>query len=269
MKTLKGVFSLILICSLMFNVSVSAQEDKSEEVYEPVILVVTTLHRNSDPDTDFSDWMKTEKEYFDKVTMRNEHILNSGYYFHYFTGDDTEVVVVNVHKSLSDVEVSDQRTNELIEAGWPDEEERKAFFQKQSSYYEAMHSDEIYSSTRFGKPLETNSDKPLIYYVKKNILSGNGGKGFKEYYENVTMKNSLVKAYYTHRHLYGANSMEFNEVYVFENFGDIEKAFDEDNKLVEEHWQFEDERKAFFKEFNKIFSSHGDYIYQNVPELAK
>ncbi|MDT0552637.1 hypothetical protein [Urechidicola vernalis] len=269
MKTLKLVFITILMCALLFPANNYAQEENKEDAYEPVILVVTTLHRNSDPDIDFSDWMKTEKEYFEKVTMKNEHILNSGFYFHYFTGDDTEVGVVNVHKSLSALEQSDERTNELIEEGWPDEDARQAFFSKQASYYEAKHSDEIYTSTRFGKPLETASTKPLIYYVKKNNLGNGGGKGFKEYYENVTMKNDLVKAYYTHRHLYGSNSQEFNEVFVFENFSDIEKSADEDWRLVQEHWEFEDERKEFFEGFNKIFSSHGDYIYQNVPELAK
>lgn len=269
MKSLNGVFSLVLICALLIPLSISAQEDNNEPAYEPVVLVVTTLHRNSDPDTDFSDWMKTEKEYYDKVTMKNEHILSSGFYFHYFTGDDTEVVNVNVHTSLSGIEKSDERTTQLIEEGWPDAEERQAFFEKRNSYYEAKHSDEIYTTTQFRKPLETIPEKPLIYYVKKSNLSGNGGKGFKEYFDNVTMKNPLLKAYYTHMHLYGANSQEFNEVYVFENFADIEKAADEDWKLVEEHWEFENERKEFFKDFNKIFSSHGDYIYQNVPELAK
>ena len=269
MKTLKGVFYAILMCVLLVPTGNFAQEENKEQVFEPVVLVITTLHRNSDPDTDFSDWMEIEKEYFEKVTMKNEHILGSGFYFHYFTGDDTEIVNVNVHTSLSGIEKADERTNELIEEGWSDDEELQAFFQKRNSYYEAKHSDEIYSSTRFGKPLESVPEKPLIYYVKKNILSGEGGKGFKEYYDNVTMKNELVKAYYTHTHLYGTDSRELHEVYVFENFNDIEKSADEDWKLVQEHWEFEDKRKEFFEGFNKIFSSHGDYIYQNVPELAK
>jgi len=65
-----------------------------------------------------------------------------------------------------------------------------------------MHSDEIYVSGPFTKSLKTDSKEPLLFYVKKNVL-GNGGDGFKEYFEGVTMKNSFIKGYYTHRHRWG------------------------------------------------------------------
>ena len=146
---------------------------------------------------------------------------------------------------------------------------RTAYFGKRNSYYDDMHSDEIMTSWHFQVDVMTESTEPLIYYVKKNIRGNGDGSGFKEYFENVTSKNKYVKGYYTHGHRYGANSRDAHEVFVFENFSDIEKAFDEDDRLVKEHWPDEEKRKEFFEGYSKIFAGHGDAIYQNVPELKK
>jgi hypothetical protein len=258
----------MLACALFFDLSMHAQEE-GEQANEPIILAVTTLHRTSDKDVDSSDWLETEKEYFDKVTMKNDLIINSGVYFHYFTPDASEIVMISTYKNWNDIEAAVKMTSELVNEAWPEEAAREAFFKKQSSYYSPLHSDEIYSSTKFEKALETTSEEPLIYYVKRNI-GGNGDiETFKAYYDNVIMKNNVIKGYYTHSHMYGANSREFNEVFVFDSFGDIEKAFNEDERLVKDHWELEDERKEFMKKYMNLFENHGDYIYQNVPELGK
>lgn len=267
MKTIKNVLFGMLAFTILFTSKSFGQEAPKEE-YKPVFLTVTTSHWSTDPNVDPSDWLKTEKEYFDKVTMKNDLIIGSGYYTHYFTPDNSEVLFVSVYKNWEDIEKANDITNKLIEEGWPNEEERTAFFKKQSSYYSPMHSDEIYVTMSFTKPLKTDSKEPLVYYVKKNQL-GQGGSGFKEYFENVTMKNPLVKGYYTHRHRWGSNSRDAFEVFVFDKFADIESSFDETDKLVKAHWSDEAKRKEFFKEYNKIFDGHGDYIYHNVPELAK
>lgn len=267
MKTIKKLLLITFVFTLMIMTQAIGQNSNEEE-YKPVYLTVTTGHWSEDPDVDGSDWLKTEKEYFDKVTKKNHLIIGSGYYTHYFTPDNSEILFVSVYASWEDIEKASEITAKLIEEGWPNEEKKEAFFKKQNSYYSPIHSDEIYVSTKYVKPLKSDSKEPLIYYVKKNEL-GEGGKGFEEYFENVTMKNTFVKGYYTHRHLWGANSQDALEVFVFEKFSDIENYFDENVKLESEHWPDEAKRKEFFKEFNKLFTGHGDYIYQNVPELAK
>jgi hypothetical protein len=267
MKTIKNVSFGILVFLLMLNTKATAQDAQKEE-FKPVFLTVTTGHWSSDSGTDYSDWLKTEKEYFDKVTMKNDLIIGSGYYTHYFTPDNSEVLFVSVYKNWEDIEKANDITSKLIKEGWPNEEARSAFLKKQNSYYSPMHSDEIYASMAFTKPLKTDSKEPLLFYVKMNKLV-QGGSGFKEYFENVTMKNSFVKGYYTHRHQWGANSRDALEVFVFDKLADIESSFDETDKLVKAHWPDEAKRKEFFKGYNKMFDGHGDYIYHNVPELAK
>ena len=255
----------MLISAFLISINLFAQEAENQPVY----LTVTTGHWSSDPDVDYTDWLKTEQEYFDKVTMKNELIIGSGYYRHYYTADNSEILFVSVYKSWEDIENSNDVTQTLIEEGWPDDASRKAFFDKQSSYYSPNHSDEIYVSLPFTKEVKTDSKEPLIYYVRNNVTGTGGGSGYKEYFENITMKNSYVKGFYTHRHRWGANSRDALEVMVFNNLSDIEKATKETARLVKEYWPDEEKRKEFFKGYNKIFAGHGDYIYSNVPELAK
>ena len=105
MKTIKNLLLGIFVLSIMFTSKLYSQEAKTEE-FKPAYMVVTTVHRSSDPNVDFSDWMKTEKEYFDKVTMKNDLILGYGVYFHYFTPDDSEVKLVSVYKTWEDIDKS-------------------------------------------------------------------------------------------------------------------------------------------------------------------
>jgi hypothetical protein len=268
MKKINNLLMGLLVCAFMSTTLTFAQE-KAEEELKPVYISVTTLHWSADADVDFSDWDKTEQEYFDKVTSKNDLIIGSGYYTHYFTPDNSEVLAVSVYKSWEDMEKADEVTNKLVEAGWPDEDARKAFFDKQGSYYAAKHSDEIYMSfPRVRKEVKTDSTEPLLYYVRKNTV-GEGGEGYMEYFNNITMKNKYIKGFYAHRHRWGADARDRMEVGVFDNLGDIEKSFEENQRLVKEHWPNEDARKAFFKEYNKMFAGHGDYIYTNVPKLHK
>ena len=267
MRTIKKLLLGMLLFTFMLTTKTFAQEEQKEQ-FKPMFLTATTLHWNSDSDVDFSDWLKTEQEYFDKVTSKNDLIVGSGFYTHYYTPDNSEIISVSVYATWEDIEKSSEVTNKLIEEGWPDEDARDAFFKKQSSYYSDDHSDEIYATMPFTKPAQSDSTEPLLYYVRRNVR-GSGGKGWWEYFDNVTMKNSFIKGYYTHRHRWGANSKDLVEVFVYDNLGDIEKSVEERDRLINAHWPDEAKRKEFFDEYMKNFDGHGDFIYSNVPELAK
>ncbi|HSQ46100.1 MAG TPA: hypothetical protein VLM44_04175 [Lutibacter sp.] len=267
MKTIKNFSFGILLFLLIFTSKAIGQQTQTAE-FKPVFLTLTTLHRSSDPDVDFTDWLKTEQEYYDKVTVKNSLIIGSGFYMHFFTPDDSEILSVTIYNSWEDIEKATDVTNKLVMEAWPDEAKRTAFFDKQSSYYAPKHSDEIYASMNFTKPVNTDSKEPLIYYMKKNI-AGMGGAGYREYFDNITMKNPFVKGFYTMRHRYGANSQDLIEVSVFDNLADIEKSFAENAKLEDAHWTDKAKGDEFFKKYAKLFAGHGDSIYRNIPSLQK
>lgn len=266
MKTNKILVLGMLIFTFLLNTEVRAQEEP-----KPVYITVTTMHRNLD--TDRKDWQKTEQEYYDKVTSKNDLIIGAEILNHYFTANSTEVLFVYVYKNWEDIAKSNEISNELIKKGWPDEKARKTFLDKQKSYYTTHHSDEIYTSQPMvgGKDLKTDSKEPMIVYVRISQLSMNGNsKGLKEFNEKVTLKNPYIKAYYPHRHAWGADSRDFLEAFLFDSMGDLEKSFDKNDELTKEAWPKEEDRKTFMDEMNKVFTGlHRDFIYNNVPSMKK
>jgi hypothetical protein len=267
MKSINKILAIAFIFSILISPQIIGQEDEAPE-FRPAYIVITKMHWNSDDAVDFSEWKKTEEEYFNKVTNKNDLILHSGVYRHYLTPDSSEILFITVYDSWMDFEMALDVNALLIEEGWPDEDERAAFLDTQSNFYEEKHSDEMFSTLPFHKDLVTDSKKPLLIYMRKNEV-GREGSGYTEYFENVIAKNNYIKGFFTMKHLFGADSNDAYEIGVYDNLADIESAFDENTRLTELHWPDVEKREVFFKELSKIFNGHGDYIYITVPELAK
>lgn len=271
----KCILNVLLFLFLtMMSVPVSLAQDESQE--GPQYLTVSTWHWNMDyEDFDMDTWKAVNKEYFDKVTAKNELISGSGVYIHHFTPDSREILFVSVYKSWEDIDKSNERTEELIKEGWPDETARKAYFKKFNAYYSDFHSDEIYATMSGAKP--TNIGEGNILYVRKSHFafpSDGSMEEFKalskEYDENILMKNENIKGYYPNRHAWGADRTDFVEGYILDSMADLEKMFDRNTELIEEHWPDETARKAWFKKAGRYFTGvHGDYIYDVVKEFVK
>lgn len=126
-------------------------------------------------------------------------------------------------------------------------------------------------------PLTEMPEEPLVYLVQTRHLAfpedGDMEESqalWKEFHTNITHKNPLLKAFYPHRHLWGADGRDVLNVFAFENMDDAHRYFDEQMKLVEAHWPDIEARKAFFSKYNKYFTPwHSDRFFENVPELHK
>lgn len=267
-KTLLFLFANLICVSY----SILSQEKQASYI------TVTTLHVNtSNPDLKREDWVKIEKEYFEKVIMKNPFILKSNVLTHYFTTDNTEVISVHLYENWDAIDKAWQKNEELIKAAWPDENTRKAFYEKRTAFYTGEHSDEIYAVLPDKKLLNKIPDKQMVYYVRKSkVVNPKDGseKEFetlnKEFMDNIMYKNDVIKAYYTYQHAWGSKANEFIEVFVYDNFADIEKAWDKNDELAKSYWKDEAKMKEFGKKYGKYFSStHGDYIYRNEVGLQK
>ena len=268
-----------LLTILVLQTNIAFSQDTKEEAQQPPVIVVTTAHVDFDyKEGSMKDWKAIEKEYFDKVTSKNEYLMNTNVLMHLFTEDNSEVKFVRVCKNWGDIERAAERDGELAKEAWPDKEERSAFFNKQFKYYTTMHSDEIYQAIEGAKFMEEpETEESLVYYVQVSHLAfpedskpGEIQELHKEYRENVIHNNSHILAYYPYTHLYGADGREFVEVYVVKSFGDIENALDEMGDLAKAHWSDEEARKEFFKKYGNYFTGwHADYVYSNIPELMK
>jgi hypothetical protein len=271
MKTILNSLLAVIVCFIAFNVS-WAQDG-------PMYLTVTQSHWDWDyEDGNPERWMELEKMWHDNVTMKNEYILGSGVYLHLYTGDNSEVLFVTLYSNWSDIMKAGPRNGELAAEAWPDDEERQAMNQERSAYYADKHADEIYMYIdELSKPIMEYPEEPLVFLAVDRHLAfpddavdGEMGELMKEFTENVTHKNPHIVGHFMHRHAWGSDGRDMLEVYAVKSMDDIDDMQKAQGELIEAHWPDEEERKEFFKKFNKYWTPwHSDRFYQNQPELMK
>ena len=233
MKPTKKLFVFITAAILCFNLSF-AQENQ-----RPEFVTVTTNHWNMDKeDGSYDEWKTLQKEFFDKVTSKNEYILGTGVYTHRFTADNTEIIFVQSFKDWEAMGKFGERNEELIMEAWPDEDERNAFFDKLDDYFTMEHSDEIYATMPNAKPLG-DTDKELVWLLRKSHFAypKEGSQKdfmdtFTEYTQNVFHKNEVIKAYYPMAHAWGSDKTEFVEAFAVESLGDLDEMFKRNNEYL-------------------------------------
>jgi len=271
MKTTNRFFVLITLLMLLSYSTISAQD-----ATEPMYYEVTTMYFDMDSDTD-ANWIDVEKEFMDKVTKKNEHILGAGFYTHLYTDNSTEVKYVQVFANWEAIEKANQRNGELINEAWPDQEARQAYFKTRRSFYTRKHSDEIYSVVRGTKPLSSELTDNSIVYLRTSHFAypqdgapGELGKARSEYLENVINKNEFIKGYYPHRHFYGQDSTEFIEAFFLDSMEDLDDMNRRNGELFREHYATDESRKAMGEIQMKYYTGiHGDQILSVVKELRK
>ena len=266
-KKLTGI--LAMLCMTFLPSVLVAQND-------PQLLVVTRAHFNPASGFTAEEWRAHEKEYFDKVTLKNDLILRTNVLVHFYTNDNSEVLFVTAFRSWEDIQKANAKDDELARAAWPDSLKRKAFFDKQASFYTTKHSDEIRTVMPNTKVFPADTAMH-IYYVRTthrafpaDAKPGEYMQLMTEYNQHVIQKNNLVKGYYPSRHFWGADSREFIEAFVYSSLADMEKAAAATDALEKAHWPDEAKRKDFFNKLDRYFENwHGDEIYRNVPVLRK
>ncbi|MFT4669968.1 MAG: hypothetical protein ACI9M9_001713 [Flavobacteriaceae bacterium] len=275
MKTTNQFFTLLFTLVLLSSTfSVFAQDAPARPAY----VVSTTLHWNMDyEDFDLDEWEAVEKEYLDKVTMKNEYIMGSSVYMHRYTADNSELMAVASYASWADIDKAADRNAELEKAAWPDENARKAFLKKQNAYYSVEHSDEIYAPLPGAKLMLEKATKDYILYLRKSHFSfpeDGSQEEFKtlrmEEIENVINKNEYIKAYFPNVHAWGSDRTEFIEAFYFETMADIEESQKRGDELAKAALPDENGRKDKGEKWAKYFTGvHGDYIYTLVSGLSK
>lgn len=264
------ITAVLLLCN---STIVLAQE----EAKVPQYYTVTKMHWNMDyEDFDLDTWKAVEKEFLDKVVMKNEHLLASSIYLHHTSADNTELLYVQAYESWDAIDKAAERNGELSKEAWSDDEERKAYFKKRNAYYSNLHSDEIYATMSGAKVLQEPTKDMILYLRTSHFAFPEDGTldEFKtlrsEFNEKVIQKNELIKGYYPGAHAYGADRTEFVEAYFFDSAADLDKMFDRSDELMKESWPDEEARKERGKKVGKYFTGvHGDAIYTMIYGLSK
>ena len=275
MKTTIKFFTAITVCVLLFTTSMSAQDATADQA-GPQFYVITTMHWDLGYETEDS-WEDIEKEYLNKVTMKNEHILGSGFFTHRWTSDNSELRYVRAFANWDAIDKAGIRNEELEKEAWPDEAARDAFFKKQGAFYTVNHSDEIYAVLPGAKLMANKSTEDMILYLQtRHFAYPEDGsveefnKLRMEYVENVIHKNEMIKAYYPHSHAWGADRTVFMQAYLFDTMDDLENFGEKNGELFEAHWTTEASRKAYGEKMDKYLApNHGAEIFTSIAGLSK
>lgn len=276
MKTTKQLFSVMVTLLLLVSTSVASAQDN--EPKRPEYVTVTTNHWNMDKkDFKMSEWKAAQKEYFEKVTMKNEYIMGASFYLHNMTPDNTEFLTVQTFASWGDIDKFGKRSAELEKLAWPDEAKRKAFFKNLDSYYSNEHSDEIYAPISGAKFMAEKPTKDMVLYVRKSHFAF-PEKGSMEEFDKLRMegnagivqKNEFVKAYYPNVHAWGSDKTEFLEAFFLDSIADLDKMFNRDDELMKTAFPDTEANKAKGKTWGSYFTGvHGDYLYTFIHDLSK
>lgn len=272
MKTIQKLLLAFLVGVIMFpSTAFSQNEDKSsdKEQIKPVYVSISTMEECKDANINFSEWVALEKEFYEKVTLKNDLIIGSGVYYSSISPNKSRVKIVTIYKNWEDVEKATLETDRLVQKGWPKEEARREFFKKQKSFYVCQQRDEIYMATPFTEEANVASEKPMVFYLKNN-KKGEGADQFNEFYGKVNTKKPFVKGYFTHVNKWGAESNDAKEVFVYSSFKDVEEEYNENHKLISEHWPpNKDKTNEILKGYAESFNGNGEFVYTNIPELIK
>lgn len=268
--------ALALLFMMIAFPGLSQDEAETEKPERPLYLVVTTQHFNFDKeDFEMDRWKEMEKEYLEKVTRRNEHIVDGGLYRHVMGPDSREIVRTTIYKDWNAIEKAGERESELAKEAWPDENEREKFMKELSSFYMDEHADEIYYTLPWAKPINPEAlgtDKIVVVQRRhlRPYMDWEEGdeKALEEFLTNVVHKNEYIKGYYPNRHAWGADSSEFMEAYYLDSMEDMDKMFKRNSELAKAFYSDEDKKKDWQKSAQRMFKpKHEDYVYSMVPEL--
>lgn len=263
MKEMKQFFMAITVMLLFGTTFSYSQEEK-----QPEFMSVTTMHWNMDKeDYSLDKWKAIEKEFMEKVTKKNEHVMSASFYIHLMTADSRELLYVQSYKDWEAMGKAGKRNVELTKEAWPDEKIRKEFLKERDSYYADFHSDEIYANLSGAKVIAERPTKDMVLYLrtsKRAFPSDGTAKEFNELREKATantiIKNEFIKGYYPSEHAWGADKRDFNEAFFLDSLSDLEKMLDRSKELGKDALT-EEEGKAISKYFTGV---HGDYLFTAV-----
>jgi hypothetical protein len=133
----KASIGFLLTVALAFSGMLYAQEE------EPHVFNVTTWESVNPEGGSIAARDSLMTIFRENAVNKNEFIVNQTIMTHMYGANSSDYVVINEHKSFSDIEKAASRNVELFREFMPDDEARAEFFSAIFKYF-GSHSDEIY-----------------------------------------------------------------------------------------------------------------------------
>ena len=134
MKLLSQIFAIIIVAFLLFNSSSFAQDGH--------YYTVTTWKISIPEGGSNTEFNALAKEWYDKVTSKNDKIISEKVLRHGYGNDMRDWVYITEYANWADIDAAAEVQNKLVDEGWTNKDERKKFFDTFWKYVDT-HSDEI------------------------------------------------------------------------------------------------------------------------------
>ncbi len=250
--------------------------------------VVTTsmYYLKFNPEGSWAELTEMMEEEFTKMNQLDKELVSLMVLGHRWSGSLNEIVQVAEWKSIADADKSTVNTGAMRRKARPNEDKRKAFYEKYGKYWKSKHTDlaveELVTSRikRNNKRTTENTVVTVMEYYLKRISDVEGGSLeerealFDEFFNKVIMKNDKILSrrelhHYWSGTLYG-DKRSFTVITEYANLEDADNI-SINAEAINKAWPDEDDRKAFFQKRNKYLAwGHRDVaLHNNLVNLNK
>jgi hypothetical protein len=132
--------ALFLLCAVIFCASFVAGTALAQE--EPHLFTLTTWETTFPEGGSVAERDSLLNILFEATTKKNDKIVSSQEFVHYYTADSREYIVLQEYRTWADIEAADKMNDELFRKAFPDQAKRQEFNRKLRKYF-ASHGDRI------------------------------------------------------------------------------------------------------------------------------
>lgn len=136
----RTIVSLVIIAAIVLAVSTGANAQASTSN----LVNITSLKTKWSEKGTASARDSLIAIYNANVVNKNTYILSHREYAHYFTGNNTDYVVVEEYKDMAGMEAAFTMNTDLEKKAWPEAAKRKEFMDAMGAYFENWHGDALY-----------------------------------------------------------------------------------------------------------------------------
>jgi len=251
--------------------------------------VVTTsmYYLKYNPDGSWDELYELMEDEFTKMNQLDKELVSLMVLGHSLTGSLNEVVQIAEWKSIADADKSTVNTGAMRRKARPNEEKRKAFYNKYNKYWSTKHKDlgvdELVTRRvkRNNKRTTENTVVTVQEFYMKPLGQVEGGTAqerealFDEYHDKVIMKNDKILSRKELRHYWsgslGGGKAPFIIITEFANTDDMINRTPDNQEVIRKAWPNDDDRREFFQKRNKYLAwGHRDIaIHSNLVKMIK
>ena len=144
---MKKTALLIGLFCLVASSSLFAQDEETDDSQMSYVAVVT-YHTIMPDDGSWDRFKEMIKELRENVVFKNVLIVSSRILRHTWGSNSSDFIVINEYAEWAHIQEAADVSQELTNEHWPRENQRERWFDEFNSYFDPVHSDEIYFENR-------------------------------------------------------------------------------------------------------------------------